>query len=34
MKKGMGVLAVLLSFLLAVPVAAAAPDLPENHLFY
>lgn len=34
MKKLMGVLVVLLSLVLVLPVAAAAPDLPEGHPFY
>lgn len=34
MKKLMGVLVVVLSLFLALPVAAAAPDLPQNHQFY
>ncbi|ANU10145.1 N-acetylmuramoyl-L-alanine amidase [Planococcus antarcticus DSM 14505] len=34
MKKLLGVLIVLLSLFLVLPVTAAAPDLPENHPFY
>ncbi|RNF39579.1 S-layer homology domain-containing protein [Planococcus salinus] len=34
MKKLLGVLVVLLSLTLVLPVAAAAPDLPEQHPFY
>ena len=34
MKKLLGTFVVLLSLFLAMPVAAAAPDLPKNHQFY